>query len=69
MGRITRGFAAMLSACGAVWRQSSTAKLQRSANAHPAGKSISSGTLPGMVVKRVPRAKPKRGRAANRPRV
>jgi hypothetical protein len=59
----------MLSAGGGVWRQSSTAKLQRSANAQPAGKSISSGTLPGIVVKRVPRAKPKRGRAVKRPRV
>jgi hypothetical protein len=59
----------MFSTCGGVWRQSSTAKLQRSANAQPAGKSITSGTLPGIVVKRVPRANPKRGRAANRPRV
>ena len=43
--------------------------VQRSAKGQPAGRSASSGTRPGMVASRVPRARPSRGRAANRPRV
>ena len=58
---------AMVNTSGAWLRQASTASGQRSANAQPTGKSTKSGTLPAMVVKRVPRARPKRGLAANKP--
>ena len=50
-------------------RQASVTSRQRSANGQPAGRSASSGTVPGIVASRVPRAAPSRGRAANRPRV
>ena len=60
-------------AAGGAARQASTTHAQRSANGQPAGMSTSSGTRPGIVTSRglrpFTRAVPRRGRAANRPRV
>ena len=58
---------------GGAARHASMTQAQRSANGQPGGKSINSGTRPGIVASRglrpSTRGSPSRGRAAKRPRV
>ena len=52
---------------GKMLQQRGSAISHRSAKAQPAGKSVSPGTVPAMVCRRVPFGAPSRGRARNRP--